>query len=290
MAGRQLAVRLLVCAVAACYSPPAFGQIESIHLQPGKQLILKGQVRAGQGRERLYIFEAKPKQRLTVHLDSADSNAVFSVNEQYRVDRQAFEEDKTEWTGALPETESHGLYSISVTAARGTATYTLEITIEATSSEQSPARSGGPGVDRPKNVREYYLLMPPEYDGNSRSEREETLESSETFVDLKNGYIGSQIGKLGERCQVAIFKRPDGGFILAYNEDGDPAVNVATKLFLLSYDEGQWTDVTAQLLPVPVNKKVWYDLPNIGTTIKVTTAKGIRLYSLVWRNGRFEKQ
>jgi hypothetical protein len=273
-----------------CGSAMVCAQVQSIRLPPGKKVVLQGEVRAGNYRERLYTFEAKPGQRLTVALNSTNHNAVFSVNEQYRVDRQAFEEEKTEWSGSLPESDSNGLYSIAVTATKGTAVYTLEIMLAASPSSPSADRVAPAQADQPKDVKDYYLLMPKKYDGATRQEREETLESDETFVDIQHGYMGSQIGKLGERCQAALFKRPDGGFIFAYNEDGDPATNVPTKLFLLKYEAGQWTDVTAQLLPEPVNKRYWYDLPQIGTTIKVTTAKGGKLYHLAWKNGRFEKQ
>ncbi len=276
---RVIMVLLFNCLVS-------FGQTHNVTLLPGKKVVLQGQVRAGNYREQLYTFEATAKQRLDVHLTSVNHNAVFSINEQYRVDRQPFEEEKTEWSGSLPESESHGLYSIAVTATRGTAVYTLEITLHVS---HPVNRVDEAQSDNPLNIKDYYLLMPEKYDRSTRTEREEILESTETFVDVKNGYIGSQIGKLGERCQVALFKSPDSGFILAYNEDGDPQVNVPTKLYLLKYEGGQWVDVTTELLPVPVNVRYHYDLPQIGTTIKVTTAKGNRVYELAWKNGKFEK-
>lgn len=276
---------IVVLAVVMFCSSVVFGEIHSINLPLGKKVAVKGKVLAGEYEVEIYVFEAKPKQNLSVSLKSANNNAVFSVNEQYRVDYESFEVNKTEWAGVLPESESNGLYSVAVTSTKGTANYTLEMTLTASGFTTDKQFS-----DSPKTVKDFYLLMPEKYNGYSREEREEILDSTETLVDIKNGYIGSHIGTLGERCQVAIFKRPDGGYILAYNEDGDPSVDVATKFYLLKYENGQWIDVTTELLPVPVNKNYHYDLPNTGTTVKVTTSKGAKMYSLAWKNGKFEKQ
>jgi hypothetical protein len=43
-------------------------------------------------------------------------------------------------------------------------------------------------------------------------------------------------------------------------------------------------------LPVPVNARFKYQLPQKGTNIQVTTAAGARLYQLAWKNGKFEKR
>lgn len=276
----------MLTVVMFCSSAVSAAETHNVNLPLGKKIAVKGQVRAGNYEEQLYIFEAKANQKLSVSITSINNNAVFSVNNQYRVDRDAFEEDKTEWSGMLPESESNGLYSIAVTSTKGVASYTLEMTL---ASSGGGFTSNKQSSDGPKTVKDFYLLMPEKYNSYTREEREEALDSTETFIDIKNGYIGSQIGQLGERFQAAIFKRPDGGYIFAYNEDGDPSVDVATKFYLLKYENGEWTDVTTALLPVAVNKNYHYDLPNTGTTIKVTTAKGAKLYSLAWKNGKFEK-
>lgn len=143
--------------------------------------------------------------------------------------------------------------------------------------------------DEPQNVKDYYLLMPRKYDDLSTEERQELLDGTETFVDIKNGYIVSQIGELGERFQAALFKRTDGSYVFAYNEDGDPSTGVPTKLFLLLYHDGEWTDISTRLLPVPVNRKYHYDLPQIGTTINVETTNRKKMYVFRWKNGRFIK-
>jgi hypothetical protein len=149
----------------------------------------------------------------------------------------------------------------------------------------------GAQSNRPKSVQDYYLLMPEKYDGSSRQEREEILGyTSEATIDIKNGYISYITPLSGEVLEVALFKRPDGGYILAYNEDCDLQYKVPTKLYFLQYEDGKWTDVTTQVLPVAINNRYKYKLPRIGTTIEVTTAIGVKMYELAWRNGKFEKQ
>ena len=144
--------------------------------------------------------------------------------------------------------------------------------------------------DNPITVQDYYLLMPKQYDKSTRAEREEILGYSDTTVDLENGHIEYITHLSGQVFEAALFKRPEGGFIFAYNEDCDLKYKVPTKLYLLKYDAGEWTDVTTQLLPVAVNARYKYELPQKGAIIQVTTPGGAKLYQLIWKNGKFEKR
>ena len=142
----------------------------------------------------------------------------------------------------------------------------------------------------PKTVQDCYLLMPEKYDGSSRQDREEILGyTSETTIDIKHGYISYITPLSGEVFEAALFKGPDGESILAYNEDCDLHYKVPTKLYFLKYEDGKWTDVTTQLLPLPINSRYKYKLPQIGTTLTVTNARGQKMYDLAWKNGKFEK-
>jgi GTPase SAR1 family protein len=144
--------------------------------------------------------------------------------------------------------------------------------------------------ENPRTVQDHYLLMPKQYDNSSRQDREEILGfTSETIIDIKHGYISYTTPLSGEVFEAALFKRPDGEYILAYNEDCDLQYKIPTKLYFLKYEDGQWTDVTTQLLSLPINSRHKYKLPQIGTTIKVTNAKGQKMYDLAWKDGKFEK-
>ena len=144
--------------------------------------------------------------------------------------------------------------------------------------------------ETPETVQAFYLLMPEKYDHSTRQQREEILEYSDTTIDNKNGYIQDITHLSGEVFEAALFKDPDGGFILAYNEDCDLKYGVLTKLFFLKYKDGKWTDVTTRVLPIPINGRYKYKLPQSGTAIRVTDAKGKPMYALAWKNGKFEKQ
>ncbi len=147
------------------------------------------------------------------------------------------------------------------------------------------------GQDEPTTIKDYYLLMPQKYDGSTFEEREEILGyEGDTTIDIKNGYISYITHLSGEVFEVAMFKKPNGELIIAYNEDCDLKNNVLTKMYFLLYDGGRWVDVTSKLMPVPINKKYKYNLPKNGTTIQVTTASGKKVYSLSWKNGKFEKR
>ena len=149
---------------------------------------------------------------------------------------------------------------------------------------------GNAQSDKLITVQDYYLLMPKQYDKSTRAEREEILGYSDTTVDLDNGHIEYITHLSGQVFEAALFKRPDGGRVFAYNEDCDLKYNVPTKLYLLKYEAGGWTDVTTELLPVPINPRYKYQLPEKGTIIQVTTAAGAKMYQLIWKNGKFEKR
>jgi len=151
-------------------------------------------------------------------------------------------------------------------------------------------RTANPQAENPTTVQDYYLLMPKQYDKSTRAEREEILGYSETTVDLENGHIEYITHLSGQVFEAALFKRPDGGLVFAYNEDCDLKYKVPTRLYLLKYEAGEWTDVTTRLLPVPVNARFKYQLPRKGTIIQVTTPAGAKLYQLAWTNGKFEKR
>jgi hypothetical protein len=102
-------------------------QVSNIKLQLGAKTILKGKAR--KDRERLYTFEATAGQKLTVRLISSVKLSSFSVNLQDRVEYETIAENRTSWSGKLPESPS-GIYSIAVkTRGKAIAAFTLELTL-----------------------------------------------------------------------------------------------------------------------------------------------------------------
>lgn len=272
----------------------------------------KGSVTAGEGNEILYIFQAKPNKTLMVKIKSEANNAIFSVNEQYRVDREAIEVDgnpvkniRDEWTGKLPENQSQGLYSVAVTSTKGVAKFTVEISLEGggkidvkNSDETAETNDESEKVETntdeigPQTAEQFYLLMPKKYDGKSAAERKDLAETAHQDEEIAytNYLRGSMRAGAIETFEAAIFENPGGGYIFAYNEDYNEYSNPSpTKLFFLSYENEKWTDVTAQVMPIPINKKYQYTLPREGETIEVSKDGLEKSYSLVWENGKFIK-
>jgi hypothetical protein len=157
--------------------------------------------------------------------------------------------------------------------------------------------------DGPKTVRDFFMLLPEKYftfegcdrekDKGCKKAREDYLK---TFgeVDIPNGYIkGGCDG--GQACmEMAIFKRPDGTYLVGLATFSE----MINDFYFLNYKGGTWTDVSST---VPeFSKKNMYELPRRGTTVSVfakkiieqgpdyeASEKGLKLYDLEWKDGKF---
>jgi hypothetical protein len=144
----------------------------------------------------------------------------------------------------------------------------------------APAQSG------PKTVVDYYLLLPNKYTYDIGPKRRKELINPENgrvnAIDLKNGYL-SISGDAGEAgIIVALFKKPDGGYLVGVNVYNE----LSEDFYMLRYAGGKWSDVTRAVIP-KFNKTNRYELPQYGTTINVDSETGERLYQLAWSNGKF---
>ena len=72
--------------------------------------------------------------------------------------------------------------------------------------------------------------------------------------------------------------------------------------YFLNYSAGKWTNVSTTIVP-GFSKNNWYELPRVGTTVKVYAQKvtergreyeiserGKKLYDLELKNGKFMRQ
>ena len=161
-----------------------------------------------------------------------------------------------------------------------------------------------PLPDGPKTVRDFFMLLPEKYftlescdrqrDKGCKKAREEYLKTFGEVVDTANGYIkGGCDG--GQACiEMAIFKRPDGTYLIGVATFAE----MLNDNYFLNYKDGTWTDASSS---VPeFSKKNMYELPQHGTTVKVfakkivdqgpdfeASEKGKKLYDLVWKDGKF---
>jgi hypothetical protein len=142
----------------------------------------------------------------------------------------------------------------------------------------------------PKTVADFFLLVPerymPYYDVRFR---EELLRGKRrgAIVDIANGFISWDASDNTEYFEFALFRKSNGGYLVAYSVPYDDQFPDASHFLLLSYDRGHWHDDTEALLPVAYDQTHTYHLPRRGTTIEVVAADGQRVYTLVWVKDRF---
>jgi hypothetical protein len=145
----------------------------------------------------------------------------------------------------------------------------------------------------PKTVADFLLLVPDRYIiGYDLRFREELLrgEHRGVVVDIRNGYISYNASDNPSGFELAIFRKSNGRYIVAYNsvdDDFDWEPKDGATLRLLSYDGGRWRDVTRALLPVALDGRLGYTLPRRGRNIEVTGEGGRELYTLTWAKDRF---
>ncbi len=140
-----------------------------------------------------------------------------------------------------------------------------------------------------RTVQEHFLGIPTPLLPFSIELRRNFLEYS--LVDQPNGYIRYQASDNPLRFEFAIFRKRNGQYLAAfstpYDPDSFPDQPVPSQLVLLDYRQGQWRDVTRELLPVPFNPTLTYQLPQVGRDIMVLNRRNQVLYRLRWQNDRF---
>ncbi len=171
-------------------------------------------------------------------------------------------------------------------------------------SEKQESEVAQSSIDGPKTVRDFFMLLPEKYftlegcerekDKDCKKAREDYLKTFGEVVDLQNGYIkGGCDG--GQSCmEMAIFKRPDGSYLIGLATFAESL----NDYYFLDHKNGVWSDVSST---VPeFSKKSIYELPRHGTTVQVfakkiieqgpdfeASEKGRKLYDLVWKDGKF---
>jgi hypothetical protein len=145
----------------------------------------------------------------------------------------------------------------------------------------------------PKTVGDFLLLIPERYMiGYDHRFRQELLrgEHRGVVVDIPNGYISYDASDNPSGFELAIFRKNNGRYVVAFNSTGDDfnwQPGDGATLRLLSYEGGRWRDVTRALLGVALDERLGYTLPRRGRNIEVTAAGGRELYSLTWAKDRF---
>lgn len=177
----------------------------------------------------------------------------------------------------------------------------------ATAAASEPSSTPGSRSSQPRTVIEFFKVLPEKYfglegcfretDKDCKKARADYLKTFTEVADIKNGYFKGGCDGAQSCIEMAIFKRPDETYLIGVYTSAE----VNNDFYFLDYAGGQWLDVADEL--PEFSYKNWYELPRIGTVMKVfekkviekgddyeVTEKGKYLYSLVWKDGRFTKQ
>jgi hypothetical protein len=151
---------------------------------------------------------------------------------------------------------------------------------------------------QPKTVRDYFMLLPESYFSFDccyhlpPSRRKIEYLKRYLFVeDSENGYMSGHGDAAQEGFEMALFKRPNGSYLIGFYTFGEGGIEETPWVVFLDYKAGRWTDVSRREIPEYSPEKNDYRLPRKGTTIEVFEKAEERvprkLYDLVWSNGKF---
>jgi len=158
---------------------------------------------------------------------------------------------------------------------------------------------------KPMSVLDYYLALPQKYLKYAGGDAAEARNAALYVSDIENGYLQARQPDGEFYSTVALFKRPDGSDLVAV-ENRECARGCNEEFYLLTYQNGQWRDVTASMLPAlneaemraELDKKfkarqgfaphILHRLSTCSGPVDVSEYwSGERLGQLEWINGEF---
>ncbi|HEX8287610.1 MAG TPA: hypothetical protein VF556_06440 [Pyrinomonadaceae bacterium] len=156
---------------------------------------------------------------------------------------------------------------------------------------------------QPKTVRDFFLLLPEKYFSvdccgsgkNYREAKEKYLKQYLAVEDTANGFLSGNGDAAQEAFDMALFRRPDGTYLIGFYTVGEGGVEDTPWSVFLEYKNGKWIDLSKNVIPQYDAAKFIYELPRKGTTIKVYRKdengvdfyKGAKMYDLLWSSGKF---
>ena len=162
---------------------------------------------------------------------------------------------------------------------------------DASATAPAPTPKPATADDGPKTVRDFFALLPEKYfilegcfresDKDCSKARAEYLKTFTEVEDIANGYFKGGCDGAQACIEMAIFKRPDGSYLVGLATSGE----MMNDFYFLDYKDGKWSDISSTVVP-EFSKKNWYELPRVGTTVKVFAKK----IDEQWKDGKFTKQ
>lgn len=158
---------------------------------------------------------------------------------------------------------------------------------------------------QPKTVRDFFLALPAKYFSLDccmtmplSKQKPEYLKRYLKVEDAANGYLSGYGDAAQEGFVMALFKRPNGTYVIGFYTYGEGGAEDTPWTVFLDYKNGKWTDVSKTMIAGYNKYKYIYELPRNGTTVEVFSKdensqdwyKGKKLHDLAWKNGKFVKQ
>jgi hypothetical protein len=170
---------------------------------------------------------------------------------------------------------------------------------------------------QPKTVTDFFYLLPNKYftpydSGEGTPTLRNYRKSIIKIEDVKNGYLRIEEPITEGWREVAIFKKKDGKYIVGILQIGCGPDCTTEEMDFLSYENGDWQDVTRQVLPKITDAQISaaykrhkiskdemgglvYELPRVGTSIKVNGGgdygdaafKPIVFFEMNWDGAKF---
>jgi hypothetical protein len=172
-------------------------------------------------------------------------------------------------------------------------------------SESKKPETTEASTNQPKTVRDFYMLLPQKYftlegcepktDKDCRKAKLDYLKTFVNIEDNENAFMSGDCDGAQKCLDMTLFKRPDGSYLVVVSN----SYEMTQDDYFLDYRNGNWTDVSAKVVP-EFSRKNMYKLPQYGTTIQVFAKKvtepgvpvesgemGKKLYDLEWKDGKF---
>ena len=157
---------------------------------------------------------------------------------------------------------------------------------------------------QPKTVRDYFMALPDKYFSldccmtmPKSKQKAEYLKRYLKAEDTANGYMSGYGDAAQEGFVMALFKRPDGNYLIGFYTNGEGGAEDTPWTVFLDFKAGKWTDVSRTVIAGYNKAKFIYELPQKGTTVEVFSKKeeadgykDKKLHDLEWKNGKFLKK
>lgn len=162
-------------------------------------------------------------------------------------------------------------------------------------------------TNEPKNILDYYLLLPEEYftcDAGDFNDTKDFRLKCVQYKNIKNGYLRAKVDNgMQYPLEIALYKdRINKRDIIAVSIDCGPGCMCNVFKLLVLDKKGEW-EVIENILPLQEMEKTLeklqkksenelfpaFVLPEFGTSIKVMDSETKNLlYELIWEGGKFQ--